>query len=193
MANYSNKKTSKGSTRRPPGVAARRASKKSFLMAIGLAFLGGYVSAYFYSPEALKAFFQPKPPTFQPTVNTAALPTPKFEFYTLLTQEKAPVKPVKPILNALSAPILASDPASQAKHTYLLQLASFQRQEDAEQMKASLIMRGFDARIKTASQRSGVWHRVVLGPFVSRQKAEQVQAEIAQRERISSIIRRMDA
>ncbi|MDX2346843.1 MAG: SPOR domain-containing protein [Legionella sp.] len=207
MANYPNKKSN---TRRPPGAVARRPSNKRFFMGIFLAFLGGYALACFYSPVALKTFFEPKPGVFQPTPTTAAavLPKPKFEFYTLLTQEKGVAKPI-PVVAAAVIPIQLpdktktpeiakasklSEPTSPtSKHTYMVQLASFQRQEDAEQMKAALILRGFDASIKSITQQGGVWHRVVMGPFVSRQTAEKIQASIAQSEHVSGIIRRMDA
>ncbi|MDF1646432.1 MAG: SPOR domain-containing protein [Legionellaceae bacterium] len=218
MAHYPN--TQK--TNRRPSVAMRRQSKKRFAIGIFFAFLAGYVLAWFYSPVVFTTAFQ----TFlgggkTHAVNdlpakTASLPKPKFEFYTLLTQEKAvtekaPLKskppavaaPMTPSHQAVQEAIKAPEPvkavsaepltaAEPSKYIYLLQLASFQRQEDAEQMKASLIMRGFDVNIKTATQQGGVWHRVVIGPFGSRQKAEKTQADIARSERISGIIRRVD-
>jgi cell division protein FtsN len=206
MANYPNKRNN---IKRTPGVKPRRASNKRFFMGMFLAFLGGYALACFYSPVALKTFFKPKALVTQPAINmnTAALPKPKFEFYTLLTQEKVVSKiksaPEKLVPEKLSPEKLSYEqpgpekivftPESTSKYIYLVQLASFQRKEDAELMKANLIMRGFDARIKTASQQGSVWHRVVMGPFVSRQGAEKTQADIVKSEHISGIIRRMDA
>jgi cell division protein FtsN len=209
MANYPNKKSN---IKRTPRAMPRRASNKRFLMGAMLAFLGGYVLACFYSPMAIKALFEPKalvtPPAMNATtMNTVTLPKPKFEFYTLLTQEKTVAKikpspekavpekaaPQTPVSEKIVSETAVRTEAPGSKYTYLVQLASFQRQEDAEQLKANLIMRGFDARIKTASQSGGVWHRVVLGPFVSRQVAEKTQADIVKSEHISGIIRRMDA
>ena len=201
MENYPNKRNN---IKRTSGVKPRRASNKRFLMGMFLAFLGGYALACVYSPVALKTFFEPKALVTQPAINmnTAALPKPKFEFYTLLTQEKtiAKIKPTpeKLVPNKLAheQPVpekIALIQDATSKYTYLVQLASFQRKEDAELMKANLIMRGFDARIKTASQQGSVWHRVVIGPFVSRQGAEKTQADIVKSEHISGIIRRMDA
>jgi cell division protein FtsN len=200
MATYPKKKSGTSRTRRQP-----IPSKKPVWMGILLAFLSGYLLAWFYSPVALQSLFQIKQSKqliAQPTANLAVLPKPKFEFYTLLTQEKAatpiqskpavtiPVPPMNQVLKS-EAVIAAQIPAS--KYAYIVQLASFQRQEDAEQMKAALIMRGFDAQIKTTTQQGSVWHRVVMGPFVSQQTAQKIQADIAKSERISGIIRRMDA
>ncbi|MDF1677825.1 MAG: SPOR domain-containing protein [Legionellaceae bacterium] len=217
MANYPNTKRNTGRS----SVRMRKQSQKHFFMGLFLAFVCGYLAAWLYSPahitKAAQLFFggsQSLEVLDGPSVKTADLPKPKLEFYTLLTQEKAalPAKPVavQPPVKAPVAPQQPKVPAAVvapqslkvesaaqvqpiSKYTYLVQLASFQRQEDAEQMKASLIMRGFDASIKTAKQQGGVWYRVVMGPFPSRQKAEQIKSEIAQSERVSGIIRRMDA
>ncbi len=204
MANYPKSKNM-NTTRRP----LPKRSGASLLVAV----LCGYALASLYPPQTLTRFVErffeggkPLPQVVQVVEEKAELPTPKFEFYTLLTQEKEPVKvkaprvsvPIKmpesekveAVAPAVS-PSVASVPAS--KYTYLVQLASFQRKEDAEHMKASLIMRGLDVRIKAANQSGGVWYRVVMGPFTARAQAEKVQAEIAHSEHISGIIRRMDA
>jgi cell division protein FtsN len=200
MANYSGRKSRHQKT---PSAVAHQASKRRFLMGTLFAFCVGYGVSWFYSPEMMLAFFQPKAPQVQPVIKTVALPKPQFEFYTLLTQEKAPLKlkpaVVEPVVVAVAAPkplpatIAVAPPVTDSKYKYLVQMASFQRQEDAEQMKASLTMKGLQARINTIKQQGGVWHRVVIGPFGSRQAAEKTQSEVARSEHISGIIRRMDA
>jgi cell division protein FtsN len=193
MANYSKKK----------GGAKRTASSnKRFLTTIIFAFLGGYLFAWCDTPAMLKAFFQTKKPAekrlAQPT--NQVLPKPKFEFYTLLTQEKkAEPQLMKPVAVKPSAPPVPSAPpappiqASQSGYQYVLQLASFQRKEDAEQMKAKLTMQGLDVQIKAVTQQNGVWFRVVMGPFGTQQAAQKIQSDMVKREHISGIVRRMDA
>jgi cell division protein FtsN len=201
MANYPNRKNS-------PRAVIRSQSRKRFLIGVILAFVGGYALAWFYQPAKFTTWVQShiegskaSQRLSDSSLKKAELPKPKFEFYTLLTQEKVSLKP-KP--SPVAAPIQIPEPekvaevvgkksATVSKYTYLLQLASFQRREDAEQMKASLIMRGFDASITAATQQGGVWHRVVIGPFTARLQAEKIQAEIVRSEHISGIIRRMDA
>ena len=209
MTNYPNKKTSSNAV-------VRRQSRKRFLIGVLFAFVSGYVLAWFYQPSVLTAWAQSYMGGSKASqrftnapAKTAELPKPKFEFYTLLTQEEQPLKAkpapiVVPVpAPVATAPIRMPPPVKTAevavplattasKYTYLLQLASFQRREDAEQMKATLIMRGFDATIKTATQQGGVWHRVVIGPFTARLAAEKIQADIVRSEHISGIIRRMD-
>ncbi len=217
MANYPNTNRNTGR----PSVRMHKRSQKHFFMGLFVAFVCGYLVAWFYSPthvaKAVQLFLggnQSLEALDGTPVKTADLPRPTLEFYTLLTQEKvaSPVRSVAlqpsvkvapPVVQSkVPTPIAAPQPLSvedaglvesTSKYTYLVQLASFQRQEDAEHMKASLIMRGFDASIKTAKQQGGIWYRVVMGPFSSRQKAEQIKSDIAQSERVSGIIRRMDA
>ena len=215
MANYPNRKNT-------PNAVMRGQSRKRFLIGVVLAFLGGYILAWFYQPAKFTAWVQSHLESNKASqrlsdssAKTVKLPKPKFEFYTLLTQEKVPLKSkpspvaapvVVPVaaVAPVAAPIKIPEPVKEAKvvapiaatasqDAYFLQLASFQRREDAEQMKASLIMRGFDTSIKTATQQGGVWHRVVIGPFTARLAAEKIQAEIVRSEHISGIIRRMDA
>lgn len=195
MANYPDRKKA---------VSSRHASPQSKTNVIGLIALGfviGYVFAWFYSPMLftnwLKTHFGKTPVVENSGVDLAALPKPKFEFYTLLSQEK--IQPTKIIPPPVVAPTVAPYAATttvaidKSKERYVLQLASFQRHEDAEQMLASLVIRGFEANIQTITQQGAAWHRVMMGPFVSRVQAEKAQSSVAQSEHISGIIRRMES
>ena len=126
-------------------------------------------------------------------IQAAQLPKPKFEFYTLLTQEKTRQNPVTSAAPSPKKIVAVEDEKAHAKRVYVLQLASFQRREDAEHMQALLIMRGFDVSIKTIKQEGAAWHRVMMGPFPSKLQAEKIQGAIVQSEQISGIVRRMDA
>jgi cell division protein FtsN len=184
-------------------VKQRRQSLKRFWLGVFVAFVGGYVLAYVYQPVLLTTWVQAYlgghevSPASSHGMKTSQRSKPKLEFYTLLTQEKAtshqpkPLKvspPLVPVQTAATEPVQAS----QLKHVYMLQLASFQRREDAEHMQASLIMRGLEATIKTVTQQGVAWHRVMMGPFVSQSEAEKTQGKIVHSEHISGIVRRMD-
>ncbi|MDF1828188.1 MAG: SPOR domain-containing protein [Legionellaceae bacterium] len=175
-----------------------------------LGFVLGYAFSWFCNPVLVISWLKihlGHPAVVEDSgVDVAALPKPKFEFYTLLTQEKTepPKKTPSEIAKtaSVSAPA-ASAPASPAvadtvninphQTYYVLQLASFQRREDAEQMLAGLVMRGIEANIKTITQQGAAWHRVVVGPFASKTQAEKAQGAIAHSERVSGIIRRMES
>lgn len=59
-------------------------------------------------------------------------------------------------------------PPSEA-HVYLLQAGSFLRGDDAEAMRAELLLEGMTAKVSRVPRASGgAWHRVLVGPFADR-------------------------
>ena len=66
-------------------------------------------------------------------------------------------------------PSLEEAAVEPANRVYLLQAASFLRQEDAHAMRAELLLEGMDATVSEVSRAAGgVWHRVLVGPFANR-------------------------
>ncbi|AHE67865.1 SPOR domain-containing protein [Legionella oakridgensis] len=84
-------------------------------------------------------------------------------------------------------------PAVVHKESYLVQVASFRKREDAERMKASLILKGFSVNVMAVVNQQIHWYRVIIGPFSSRIQAEKAQVEVARSEHITGMIRKMDA
>ena len=100
----------------------------------------------------------------------------------------------------LHAPLAPTNTPAQAvaipstdKGSYLVQVASFRSMREAERMKATLVMKGFDVGITMASAQQINWYRVIIGPFSSKVQAQQAQQAFAKREHIVGMIRRMDA
>lgn len=91
------------------------------------------------------------------------------------------------------AVVTESKPVTSSKESYLLQLASFKSKQEAERLKAALTLKGFDVHVAMSSQQQGNWFRVILGPFHSRGDAEKARMAIARSERITGMIRKMDA
>mgnify|MGYP000984470128 CR=1 FL=1 len=99
----------------------------------------------------------------------------KFEFYTLLPEAEtlgAPDDDNKPAAKSSDT----SKPADgnktddskgdAAKQRTLLQTGSFQRAQDAEKLRAQIILLGLPASIQKVEVRPGeTWHRVQAGPF----------------------------
>ncbi len=85
---------------------------------------------------------------------------PRFDFYTLLPKREVPVPDI---------PIEEMEPAE--KFSYLLQAGSFRRYEDADKLRAKLILMGLETNIETGTGRGEqTWHRILVGPFSSRSK-----------------------
>ena len=51
---------------------------------------------------------------------------------------------------------------------YLLQAGSFKKAEDADSMRAQLILLNLDADISKFNHNGEIWHRVIVGPFTDR-------------------------
>jgi len=114
----------------------------------------------------------------KPAVNPAIQAAARQATQAVAVSESHPLKPVnKPNL---------------AKGSYQIQIASFNRRADAEHLKASLLMRGFDVGVVPVSQRNMTWYRVIIGPFVSRGEAEKAQAVVARSERMQGMIRKVE-
>jgi cell division protein FtsN len=106
---------------------------------------------------------------------------PRFEFYNMLPGGEEPVKDQQ-----LKQP--AQRPPVQDK--YLLQAGSFQKAEDAENLKAKLAMIGIEATVQAADlPGKGMWHRVRVGPFSSTDDMNKMRASLQQNGVASSIVK----
>jgi cell division protein FtsN len=86
---------------------------------------------------------------------------PRFDFYKILpgSEEAAPEKSGKDAAKG-------STPAT--KEAFFLQAGSFQNAPDADNLKATLALLGYEAAIETTTlPDKGVWHRVRIGPYTS--------------------------
>lgn len=143
---------------------------------------------------------EPKPGTPEPT-------RPKYDFYTLLPESEvilpqaleetpppAPAqKPVTPEeaakIDAARAeaalngqvpppppPVIAAAPVATQ---FFLQAGSFRRRDDADSLRAQIILLGQNVRVETGTVREETWHRVLVGPFASREQLASAQKTLA--------------
>ncbi len=90
------------------------------------------------------------------------LPTPTFNFYDTLPEMEVVIS------DSESAGKAEKNKEDKAKSQYILQVASFRKASDADEMKAKLALLGFEAEIEPRRFASGVvWHRVKIGPYLS--------------------------
>lgn len=149
-----------------------------------------------------------------------SVPKPKFEFYTLLSKDTNPsvmarekpasasaiqAVPANPIHASVSVPAamasgqheLATNakknlPSSNdPKENYIIQIAAFNKRQDAEHLKASLVLRGFDVNIMPILKQNMTWFRVTIGPFSTRKDAENAQYIVSRSERMVGMIRKI--
>ena len=97
---------------------------------------------------------------------------PRFEFYNILPATEEPV-------TEQQLKQAAKQPTSQDK--YFLQAGSFQNPDDADNMKAKLVMLGVEAAVQTAEvPQKGLWHRVRVGPFSNVDEMNRIRASLQQ-------------
>lgn len=202
-------------------------SKKSPLALMLILFLSGYLMASFWSMSDLIDLLSKKSSPNHTNNRLAALtqakkqdlPQPKFEFYTLLSNdhhkpdldhsltknkevtvpEKAADKSTKlasvetaKAIQSIAAP--ASSKKNTIHHRYFdIQAASFKSRQVAEKMQAKLLLSGLDAKVVDVVHSGKHWYRVMIGPFEDKKEAEHAQLNIAKSEHIMGIILKHEA
>ncbi len=80
------------------------------------------------------------------------------------------------------APITAATatPITPPSHHYALQLAAFRNYQDADELKAKLILQGYPTTISNATVNGTVWYRLSIGPYTTPKDAKIVQAKLEQ-------------
>lgn len=114
------------------------------------------------TPEAPVAFDQPQAKTQTAQSKAVAskpkASSPQFDFYTLL--EDSTVEVAEP-----------TEPAqARVKMEYLLQVASFKHEDDAEGLRAELILMNLEAYSQSVKVKGEDWFRVMVGPFDNRSR-----------------------
>jgi len=175
----------------------------------------GYFSASLYSPKQFGQWVskkielmnqKEKPANSTYKQKKVELPKPKFEFYTLLTDSKTNNKLSPHQEKSLSpkalkpqqgehVPVEKAKPSAAIKKSesnFIIQVASFKSKADADRLKATLTIKGYDTSIQTIKQKNTYWYRVLIGPYTDRVKAERAQVAVARSEHVMGMIRKQD-
>ena len=140
----------------------------------------------------------------KPATNEPAKP--KYDFYTLLPEsevilppqaieqpaavpEQKPVSPEEAAkIDAARAeaalngqvppppPVVAKGPVSSQ---FFLQAGSFRRKDDADSLRAQIILLGQSVQVETGKVREETWHRVLVGPVATREQRGQAQKTLS--------------
>jgi cell division protein FtsN len=134
---------------------------------------------------------------------------PKYDFYTLLPETEvivpneavpektppavvAPVVPVTPeqaakidtaraqaALSGLTPPPAPPVAKPAAVTQFFLQAGSFRKKEDAEKVRAQIILLGQTAGVESGTVKEETWYRVLVGPFSNREQLTIAQKQLA--------------
>ena len=101
----------------------------------------------------------------------------RFDFYNIL-EGKQPAAPT-PATSAPPAPAAEAKPAS--VDVFFLQVGSFQKAADADNLKAKLALTGLDAMVQQVNiPEKGTMHRVRVGPFRDTDEMNRARALLSQ-------------
>ena len=76
---------------------------------------------------------------------------------------------------ATSAEAAKAVPSTQ----FFLQAGSFRNQNDADKLRAQIILLGQNVQIESGKVREETWHRVLVGPYASREQLAAAQKQLA--------------
>jgi cell division protein FtsN len=118
---------------------------------------------------------------------------PTFDFYTLLPEMEVIVDDKK----STPKPVVTSPPTEKKqttqpakKESFLLQVGSFKKMDDADAFRAKLAFLGIESKVQTVTiDNQSTWHRVQVGPIVGRDKADSIQKQLKQN-KIDSLLMR---
>ena len=113
--------------------------------------------------------------------DTKNIVTPDFQFPNILKGTEIRVPENNP------------EPAQEANVAYLLQVASFKNQRDAESLRVRLLLLNLKAFVEPFDTDSGDnWHRVLVGPFENESKTISARTRLAENDLDSLLLKRKD-
>lgn len=145
--------------------------------------LGAFAASLYFikhpvaEPKAAKVDVKPKV--------QENIPKPRFDFYKLLQDSET-------IVPASETTHTEDKPAAEKNTTeYILQVGSFPAADDADKLRAQLILLNLDARIETVEIRKGeIWHRVVVGPFDSQASLTKARTTLVNNQYAALVLKR---
>lgn len=83
----------------------------------------------------------------------------------------------------------STPPDSGAATEFLVQAGSFEQSADADRLRASLLLLGFDARTREVTLNSGAtWHRVLVGPFDEERDTRRAMTRLREQKNIEPLL-----
>lgn len=124
----------------------------------------------------------------QPEPDSPDTPKPRFDFYKLLKESEVIVPATEPAQDSTQDGQGGTAPATQE---YILQVGSFRGAEDADRLRAQLILLNLDAHTERVTlQNNQTWHRVLVGPFNNQSRLASARATLVSNEYNALVLKR---
>ena len=105
------------------------------------------------------------------------LPTPRFDFYAVLPNQEVMVPDTSPPEKKAGKPE-SGQPPPLSKGAYYLQVGSFRAHDEANSMRARVILLGAQASIQSVTLNKDTWHRVRVGPYQNPERLREVRQRL---------------
>ena len=110
-----------------------------------------------------------------------------------------PAKPSKPVFDFYkvlpkqntAAPSVQTQQGAAEPKQYMLQVASYQDRQAAEQMRAHLLLLGLSPKVIQTGDDNNIWYRVDIGPFNSMPAADAIRQKLQQNGINGSMVRQI--
>ena len=116
-------------------------------------------------PDALPPADAPKPPEQKPVTPEEAARIDAARAQAALMGETPPPPPV-----VAKAPVTTQ---------FFLQAGSFRKREDADKVRAQILLLGQNVQVESGKVREETWFRVLVGPYASREQLASAQKQLA--------------
>ena len=120
---------------------------------------------------------------------------PRFDFYKLLEENEVKVPQpknqqvrVREGESSGEEAAVRSEPKSDL--VYILQAASFRDKDEAERLRAQLMLANLDVKVESATDNRGTWHRVLVGPYTNRSKVAKARSILAEHRLMPLVLKR---
>lgn len=134
--------------------------------------------------KAMARLMEPEPEADSET----STPKPRFDFYKLLKESEVIVPATEPEREQLPSGQSQTQTDSQE---YILQVGSFRSAEDADRLRAQLILLNLDARTEQVTlQNEQVWHRVLVGPFTNQSRLARARSTLVSNDYSALVLKR---
>lgn len=116
-------------------------------------------------PDALPPADAPKPSEQKPVTPEEAAKIDAARAQAALNGETPPPPPV-----VAKAPVTTQ---------FFLQAGSFRKREDADKVRAQILLLGQNVQVESGKVREETWHRVLVGPYANREQLAGAQKQLA--------------
>jgi len=167
-----------------------RARRESFSgwtgLFIGLVIgLGVGLALYFFDPRTPQTDSAPKGAEPASTRDSASEEPDRYSFYEMLPNFEV----VVPEREAAVRPDAPTAPAVERAGSYVLQVGSYRKFEEADRVRAQLALQGIESKVQRVSVDNDTWHRVRVGPVTDLRELNRVRDRLREAEMDVLVIR----